>query len=293
MKTMEELRRELTTAEFRHRYGMREEPGPIRAAGEGFRFGDVERDLLGPHGIGHLAGQWQQRRKDQAVVPFVTGFAHRVLPELRPVHVDLALERSTHALGALEKERDTIGFINAANPPWAMAYLFHDCLERHGAVPTWDAFFAYVTGPAADKWWRPVKAAASRRRVGINRAERAMRWRLATAWQSAMRTTLAIATLRHEHEVPVRYHLFAHVELKIDAWHGDRAVRLVMPSVYEDRKTEPAEVFAGSGVEIHDIQVSRQRRGEVWLASPAELQRAAAFLTADEGAAGGQLQLFG
>lgn len=285
MLTMEELARQ----ERALRYGTVRH----RASTDPMTYDAVAAELLEHPALRTRARNWQ-RRREGAIADFVTGFEHRVLPTVTVADVELALERSTHALGQLEKTRDTDHFISRANPPWAMAYLFHDCMEHHtGRVPTWNDFFAYVTTEAAAKWWLPVKATARARRIGVNQTNRAMRWRLATAWQSAIRTTYALAALRHRHGIEVRYHLFAHVELKIDGWHEGRAVRLVMPSEWEDRKTSAHTIFAGTGIEIFDMGVSRQGRGSVWLPTDETLGRAAGFLTARPTAAAEQQSLFG
>lgn len=257
-----------------------------------FTFSQAMEELIEPAGLGDLVVAWKRKRRDSRLVAFVTGFEHKLLPRLRPSDVDHVLEHSTHALGWLTKERDTDGFIARANPPWAMAYLFHACMEYHlGRIPTWGEYFAYVTGPAAKFWWEPVRRSARRRGLESLQSYRAATWRLGTAWQSAIRTVATIAALRHLYGVPVRYHLFTHVELRIDGWSGNQAFRLVMPSEYEASKTDPRLIFAERGVQIHDLVVTRQQRGRVWMPPERSVKELARQLQVREGVP--QLALFG
>lgn len=244
-----------------------------------FTFTDVRRDLIAPAGLDARLAAWQ-RNRDPALVRWVLGFEHRTLPGITPDDVRAALARSSHALGDLSKAVDTARVINDANPPWALAYLFHACLEGQGRVPTWGEFFAYVTGPAERQWWAPVRRAAHGRGIDSLHAYTAATWRLATAWQSAIRTVHTLSTLRHEHELPVRYHLLAHVELRVEGWLGQHAYRLVMPSTYEQRKRDPRTILGGRFT-LHDITVTGYGRGHVYLPSDTALARLARELRAD------------
>lgn len=243
-----------------------------------YTFGGAMDTLIRPAGLQRGVTDWKRRRRDPAIIDFVTGFDHRVLPDLRPDDVREVLDRSTHALGQLRKERDTNGFIANANPPWAMTYLFHACMERHlYRVPTWGEFYAFVTGPAAGHWWEPVHRSAVARGIDSLQSYRAALWRLGTAWQSAIRTVYTIATLRHEQGLDVRYHLYAHVELRIDGWVVDdrgtatHAFRIVMPNEFESRKTDPRLFFGGTGIDVHDLTVARQGHGQVWMPAPYDI----------------------
>lgn len=244
---------------------------------ETFRQEVVDQANLGPQ-----LGRWRKGRNPK-IVEFVQGFEHKALLRTIPADVGYVMDRSSHALGTLDKTQDTHRFIAKANPPWAILYLFHDCTEnRFGRIPAWGEFFEYVTGPASSYWWWPVMETAKKHGVIQQHARAAATWRLATAWQSALRTVYTMGSLRWEHHVPIRYHLLAHVEFKIDGWHRNRLIRVVMPNEYERGKTEPRTIFAETGFQTHDVVVERQGYGQVWLPGPAAIRAAARFLTSME-----------
>lgn len=256
-----------------------------------FTYADANAALVTPAGIETRVTTWQQRR-GTSLSRWVLGFTHTTLPEVTPEDVRSVLSRSSHALGYLTKEHDTERLIADANPPWALMYLFHDCMERQGRVPTWGEFYSFVTGPAERRWWAVVREASKRRKLDQLHAIRAATWRLATAWQSAIRTVYALAVLRHEHDVDARYHLFAHVELRVDGWHGDRAYRLVMPSEYERKKTDPRTILGGA-VTVEDVEVVGYGRGVVYLPSDTALARLARWLGEGQDTGTGQIRLTG
>lgn len=269
-KTMDELRRELAGIEFRQRYGtIKDVPT------DPFTYQHVVDELLSFDTLRKRADTWSQR--DDEITAFVHGFEHRVLPTITPDQVERVRDASSHALGKLDKQRDTHRFIDFANPKWAITYLFHEIMERDGRVPSWDRFFDLMTTTYAPRWWRIVRRAAQRRRVGTAHADRAMRWRLATGWLGNLRTVYALSVLRHRHGIPLRYQLFAHAELRIDGWYGHKAFRSMMPSRFEDHKKSPQAIFAGTDFEIRDVVTQRQGEGVAWLPSLDALERAAAW----------------
>lgn len=146
--------------------------------------------------------------------------------------------------------------------------------------------------------WLFVDCNAWRRGIDLTLAHRAACWRLGTAWQSAIRTVYVIAALRHEHDLDVRYHLYPHVELRVDGWSvpesgiAEHAFRILMPNEYEANKVDPRLIFGGSGIELHDLVVSpRQQRGRVWLPKAREITGLAGALR--ESRSSPQLALLG
>lgn len=247
-----------------------------------FTFDQARRELIAPSGLDPHVRRWASKRSRE-LARWVLSFEHQTLPEITTADVREVLAKSSHALGNMDKTLDTDRYINDANPPWAMSYLFHACIEQStGHVPTWGEFFAFVTGPAERYWWAPVREASRRRRIDSLHAYKAATWRMATAWQSAIRTVYTLAALRHRHGLDARYHLFTHVELRIDGWlrrgSGDlHAWRLVMPSRYEARKRDPRELFGGA-VTIHDLTVTGYGRGHVYLPTETALDTLARAL---------------
>lgn len=244
-------------------------------------YGDVKRDLVDPAGLGDRVRRWRDRY-DRDMTEFVLRFQHRALLEIDPMDVKDAIGASSHALGNVTSAENHAA-IRDINPPWAMEYLFHELLEAEGRVPTWDAFRAHLVGPRASSWYDIILSAGRGAGLTDHETHRAMQWRSGNAWNALIRQTYLLASLRHN-GIPVKYHMLAHVLLRVDGWLGDRLIYLWMPNIHELHKQDPRRIFGDRGFRFMDGTIERQGYGRVWLPSGEYIDRLADFMAEGDAA---------
>lgn len=249
-------------------------------------FDDCKRELLERGGAParRAYDRWRRREGYEKVVAFVHETEHRHLFAVTPEHLDEVKRRSEHALGDVQST-EQLPRVEDFTCPFALQHLFHDYLERHERVPTWQEWNEWMWGPACRGFVLPLLdslgwADASSPERGA--FERATRWRLGKFYYSAVREVELLTRLRVEHGVPLKYHVLADVLLRADFWLGDVVVCTYFPNpTYRDRKAgrkPPAQRYLGQAeppLSILHVPVERQGFGTFWSISDASLLRLA------------------
>ena len=231
--------------------------------------------------------EWRQRPGYEEVVKFVEGFTHRRLFDLSPIDIRKIMRHSGHALGDVRKE-EAIPSIEKFTCPFALQHIFHNYLEEKGVVPTWEEFEVYMRQEARGRWLEPLRQtlpsfrevqqliAERGREEAWKQVQRAIRWRLGKFYLSCMRELDLIARLR-EMGVPLRYHVFADVLLRVDFWTGSTLACVYFENhLYRNRKRRTEEFFPEH--QILHARIERQGFGKFWVAKDEAIQELAAGL---------------
>lgn len=231
--------------------------------------------------------RWRRKPGFGEVVEFVESFEHRYLFEITLNEIEAVKQRSEHALDDVRKE-EQLPEVEDFTCPFAFQHLFHRYVEEERALPAWQEFAAWMNGPAARFYAKPLldrtgwHTADSKRRRQLKRA---YRWRLGKAYYSAFREVELLTRLRDEHGLPVRYHLLADVLLRVDFWLDDALVCAYFPNPkYRSgdggRKPPAARFFTAAEppFEILDVEVSRQGYGNFWAVDGKSVRQAAQAL---------------
>lgn len=257
----------------------RDEPTDHAGVETGVGMNELLSDLVEPggHKARRSLDQWMARRNRgpsfEDVHAFVIDHSHSVLHGMSVSDVESATIWPTrrgetdprHALGDLRKGVDCMAEVdNWPTPPWAFNYVFHDLMERMGRMPTWPDVEAHLRGAARNRILEPFAldfgftslSAADRVRYC-----RALRWRLATAYYSFSREVDLIVRLRRLHDLPVRYHILADAQFKIDLWCGRVIVSLLIRNPkYRDsgigRKRRASDMLDGSAFEALSVELA-------------------------------------
>jgi hypothetical protein len=256
-------------------------------------FDDCRRELLDRAGGQALREyrSWRERPGYGEVVEFVENFTHRYLFEITPDQAMSVVRRSTgprdHALGDVAS-KEQMKEVENATVPFAFQHLFHRYIEEKRALPSWREFGAWLKGPAAQFWLKPLMKKTGWRKADEGRRERlgrAYRWRAGKAYYSAFREVELLARLRTIYGLPIRYHVLADVLLGVDFWLGDILVCIYFPnekyrSGGAGRKVHPSVRFAAADppFDVMDIRVERQGYGKFWLVSDDSVERIALAL---------------
>jgi hypothetical protein len=199
---------------------------------------------------------WLCRRANgpshKRVHEFVTNHRHTVLGGLTVADVELAtVWRSPDNQGALPDPRHALGVMKASTdnivaiddwkaPPWAFTFIFHDLMERLGRVPTWPDVEDFVRHDGKANLLEPFAHWCKLSEMDHSDKRRwctGLRWRLGVAYYSFVREVDTIVRLRRTHDMPIRYHVLADTQFKIDFWCGNVLVALLIrnPKYRDDR----------------------------------------------------------
>jgi hypothetical protein len=223
-----------------------------------------------------------------AVIPFVQGFTHKYLFEIRVQDIRNMMERSAHALGDVESherlpEIEDFG----RTSPWAFQHLFHKYIESHCEIPTWQKFrlwlFSdcpfYVDRLKAHVHWGEADEQRHRR------LQRAGQWRIGKFYYSAVREIDMLVRLREQYNIELKYHLLADVLFRVDFWCASTLVRVYFEneeymSEMSGRKRPAGFYFSDARPPFKTVTVlvERQGFGKFWLATDKALQDLAAMI---------------
>lgn len=220
----------------------------------------------------------------------VHGFRHDFLyaitvEELERVTLDRdPTVRTGHALSDIDPKRECIRAVDDFNTPWAMQYLLHGFLERHRRIPRWEDFERFFKGAAKLRYYEPFKARFGYDRLSadeIHRFERALQWRIGNAYYSCLREIDLITRLRREYDLPVRYHMLADVQFKIDIWCENVLIAVYIKNErYRDgedgRKVRLSDMLDVSNFQMLEIELEAPRRfGRPALVTPQGIEKTA------------------
>jgi hypothetical protein len=201
--------------------------------------------------------RWQDKDLQAGFTQRVRTFTHEVLFRLTPDDVQRTRAHTEHALGRLQRVTASKPAVEDFDTPFALAFFFHDWLERHGRLPLWQEFWRDVCGEYRCYYVDPlIEQLGSLPRAVLRDA---VQWRLGKFYYSALREVYVTATLRHVYGVELRYHLFADLVLKADGWTRGALLYLRVPNTWELRKAHPD----GSARRVVSVSI-RQPSGGGW-----------------------------
>lgn len=168
---------------------------------------------------------WERRRGKIANWPeIMAGFKaleHRVLYTLQNSDVRTAIERTTHALGNIDKSAAKFDDIHNYSPPVPLIYIFHSILEKMGSVPIWNDIQRYLFGDFRSLCWEPFCASRSLDaskpvKLHDQRILDAFQWRMGNAYYSWLREVELLTYLRRTHRFDLKYHFLVDAEWRAD-----------------------------------------------------------------------------
>ncbi|MET8689055.1 hypothetical protein ABZV77_33100 [Streptomyces sp. NPDC004732] len=175
---------------------------------------------------------WRRDPRREQVAPVVLAHSTRVLYRLTEGDVHDVCQRTEHALGQVRREvGESVPQIVDWHPNFAFTHTFHTCVERIGAVPTYQQFreFSLSDAEGLDMLGSPSKELIRRLVVkqGVEqwRAQAAMRWRIGNAYYGFLREVYTLVQLRRR-GIDLRVHPLADALFRVDAWTGRRALSL-------------------------------------------------------------------
>ncbi|MBA2949733.1 hypothetical protein [Streptomyces himalayensis] len=236
---------------------------------------------------------WKSDPRRAEVAPVVLAHRTRVLYRLAEGDVLDVCRRTEHALGQVRREvGESVPQIVDWHPDFAFTHTFHTCVERMGALPTYQRFreFSLDDDDGQRMLGKPAKDVI-RRLVGAGcpqwQAQAAMRWRIGNAYYGFLREVYTLMQLRRR-GIDLRVHPLADALFRVDAWVGRRALSLRVGNkkfrqgTNSGRKTPAEQLLADVLPPLHfdTIELGAATAfGEVHLPTAVHLDHAAARLT--------------
>jgi hypothetical protein len=172
------------------------------------------------------------------------GFVHDRLYRVTLSEIDDTLASTEPPLAGIGKTESRAFGVNDITSPSPFNLMLHRLLETRDAVPTWQDFerlhrdrpqvflnwVTWATGHDAsvlEEDWRKTALG------------RAVRYRLATAYNSFIRELHFMTAMRERHGIHLSHHFLLDALWKIDFLHGDTAIELFVNN--KDLKTEYGE----------------------------------------------------
>src|SRR5258706_1400306 len=221
-------------------------------------FADCERELI-DRGGRVLLDRWHASPAVQATI---RRFEHRAFHSVTLAELEAA-RRQVEDTGMAVRDfarMEPVPEIEDYNPEFPLVYFFHQLLEEHGRVPTFDEYQAHLS--SAEQRAKAYEGFVSLIRALTHRApdvaQRALTRRLAHAYNASFYELWTAAWLRDKAGIQTRYHLFADMQLQTDLWHGDTILCLRVPSVMLVRKKDPS-IWATT-FHIAQIDIARDGR---------------------------------
>ncbi|MHB8462586.1 MAG: hypothetical protein ACYDA1_08070 [Vulcanimicrobiaceae bacterium] len=254
-------------------------------------------DLLVEHGTNESRkkfSEWEARPDLCAagVVSFVKSFCHEYLFEISREQFDEVSKLTAHPLGNVSPDvvadKEAIALVEDLDTPWSFMQLFHDYVETHRRLPTWQAFRSWLCGEAKERLWQPYqemldwKSLSSDQRKVVGRG---IAWRLGNAYYSALREVDILISLR-DADVQLSYHILADALYAVDFWSAAHLISVYIPNArYKDdghggRKARPDVIFRDSAFDYDDFAIRKQRvHGKYWPVSATTAVQIALFAT--------------
>ena len=243
---------------------------------------------------------WLNGRGSQSRNPDIHAFVHGIshvaldritLPELRAAVSWGRMDREErHALG---DSRGTAPhrWVDDFDTPWTFNYMLHDQMESIGRIPYWQEFKENFSGNGRARYYDPICREYRRRfpeRADGQHAEfsSAMRWRVGCGYYSFLRELHLYTQLRLTHGLPMRYHVLADAQMKVDMWCGRSLLAVYVENDRfrageEGRKRFLSRVAQGSGFSTIEVRLGKPTTfGLPHLVTDAEIARVAAKIRA-------------
>lgn len=191
-----------------------------------------EELVRGAPSLLRLLEEWLANRgsiqKNPGVHRFVLRHAHEALDRLTLKDV----ERATNWPRSEIPRRHALGEARGTSPhrwlddfdtPWTFNYQFHGLLDRLGYIPNWEEYSAWFFKDGAPTYYTPVLAEFQRRNLQFSKQDldvfhNCLRWRVGCAYYSFLREIHLYTELRLRHGLPMRYHVLADSQMRIDMW---------------------------------------------------------------------------
>ncbi|QLY33300.1 hypothetical protein H0264_14615 [Nocardia huaxiensis] len=200
---------------------------------------------------------------------------------------DIATLRTAHPLGEIRPEQAyRIPGIKNWYPAYAFTHLFHQMLEEHGKVFTWNEFRDWAQAPKVrDRLWEPAQEqirTVVRNGADAAVAHAAMQWRIGIFYYSFLRELYVIARFR-EHGLAMLCHPLADALFRADTWCNNVIVELYIPNptfktVTAGRKFKTRTYFADQPqFDVVELTMPAQHSfGELHVPAPETIEHAAA-----------------
>jgi hypothetical protein len=198
---------------------------------------------------------WKADPRREEVAPLVLAHRTRVLYYLAEEDVEGVCRDTEHALGPVKRaDGESVREIVDWHPNFAFTHTFHICVERIGAVPTYQQFreFALHDADGQRMLGHPSKETI-RRLVDAGcpqwQAQAAMRWRIGNAYYGFLREVYTLVQLRLR-GIDLSVHPLADALFRVDAWIGCRALSLRVGNrkfregANAGRKSRPEQLLA-------------------------------------------------
>lgn len=249
---------------------------------------------IGGSDVERVIAEWDKRRgsllKDRwpLIMSRMKSFVHSRMYTVTLAEIDEVLLKTAKPFGGTDGKDGKHGFLHNATTPTPINLVLHSLMERLGRIPFWQDFEAYIrqhplvllssiatyTGLPLEKFlgdWLDFY-------IG-----RALRYRLATAYNSFIRELHLRAALAERHGVFLCHHFLLDAEFKIDFTYADIAIELYLVNEnFKDdgdsgRKLRCFDVNPGRDVEVVSFKMRRDgnQYDKPWLIEDSDIERTA------------------
>jgi Topoisomerase DNA binding C4 zinc finger len=249
-------------------------------------FEDCLRELVITNESRGRLGDWEQRpltrkSREEAIlqsefIKQVKGFVHETLFQLTPEKVEKARGSTEHSLGNLQKKIHSLKVVEDFNTPFAFSFFFHHWIETQKRIPLWQELWPAMHSEPYKTWFYDQLVFAFNKTHTLEQFEQAFQWRFGKYYYSALRELYVFAAFGHIYNIPLKYHLFADLVLRVDGWYENKLMYLRVPNQFEERKPVPARGGNFIVVPVAAPQPQRGAFGRLWL--PSDMDAAAAAL---------------
>ncbi len=216
----------------------------------------------------------QDPRKKQLQHEFikkVKSLVHEYLFQITTGEIEGVLKKSEHALGNLDRKRDSLPEVENFDTPFALQYFFHALLEKNRSIPTFQQFRDSMEGQFRPYYIGDLVNRLQATPYSKEQKQRAVWWRLGKSYYSNFRELYVLAWLREKHGLILKYHLFADLVLAVDGWLGNKVLCIRVPNKkYLDRKKKPPRNF-----HVIEVDIPNQGYGVLWRPKDDQMERIA------------------
>lgn len=249
---------------------------------------------IGGSDVERVISSWDKRRSSSLkerwprILSGMRSFVHQRMYSVTLEEIDEVLLKTERPFGGTDGKDGKHGFLHNATTPSPINLVLHSLMEKLGRIPLWQDFEAYLrqhplvllssiaayTGLPLEKFlgdWLDFD-------IG-----RALRYRLATAYNSFIRELHLRAALAERHGVFLGHHFLLDAEFKIDFTYGDIALELYLVNEnFKDdaengRKLRCFDVNPGRDVEVVSFKMRRDAKlyDKPWLIEDGDIERTA------------------
>ena len=186
--------------------------------------------ILGPTAWRRIRGRMEQ-------------FVHRRLYTVTLAEIEDALGRTDPPFGGTTKDDRKAGNMGNQTSPAPLNLILHSLMEKLDRVPLWQDFEAYLR--ANPSMFLVYTAHAQSRPLEELTGDwlgfplgRALRFRLATAYNSFIRELHLRAAMDEVHGLWLTHHFMLDAVWKVDFLHGDTGIEIYLDSGYKDEEGE-------------------------------------------------------